>query len=366
MKVIFIVPYPTEGASTRYRVEQYMPYLRQNNIQCTISYFVSPKFYKILYKKNYFFKKLCYFLISSIRRLWDIFRAFKYDIIFIHLEAYPFGPPLIEYFWAIFWKKIIYDLDDAIYIKSTSKSNWILSYFKCPSKIHQIISLSKHIIVCNPYLKRYAQRFTAESKIDVIHTAIDTEKFVPKNNKMENKKIIIGWIGSHSTAIYLEHLRGVLQRLARKYDFLLRIIGAGTCVEISGVNVENLEWTMKNDIENFQNLDIGIYPLMENEWIKGKTGFKTIQYMSVGVPCVVSNLGSNKDIVKDGLNAFLADTEDEWIKKLSLLIENRQLRREIGKAGRQTVEEKYSVKVNVQKYLQIIQKVYNERYNKTG
>ena len=206
MKVIFIVPYPTEGASTRYRVEQFIPYLRQKGIICTVRPFVSSRFYKILYKKNHYIKKIFHFLICSAKRFLDVFRALGYDIIFIHLEAFPFGPPIIEYFWAIFGKKIIFDLDDAIYLKNASAANQVFGFLKCPFKIPQIIKLSKHVIVCNSYLKTYAQQFIDKRRINTIHTSIDTEKFVPRGNNVVNKEIIIGWIGSHSTSVYLDQL----------------------------------------------------------------------------------------------------------------------------------------------------------------
>ena len=117
---------------------------------------------------------------------------------------------------------------------------------------------------------------------------------------------------------------------------------------------------MEDDIKQFQSLDIGVYPLPENEWTFGKTGFKTIQYMSVGIPCVVSSVGTNIDIVKHSINGFLAKTEDEWVEDLSILIENADLRKKIGLAGRRTVEEKFSLKVNAPKYLEILKKVYND------
>lgn len=356
MKVIFIVPYPTEGPSTRYRVEQFMPYLEKNQINCRIRPFVSRRFYKILYKKGHLEKKIFYLFISTIRRLLDMFIALKYDIIFIHLETFPFGPPFIEYFWWMLGKTIIYDLDDAIYMKNKSIANKAFRFLKCSFKIPHIIKLSRRVIVCNRYLKTYTQQFIDESKIDVIHTAIDTKKFDVKKNQ-KNKRLIIGWIGSHSTAVYLNQIKRALQGLAGKYDFLLKVVGAGTNIEIPGVKIENIKWTLENDVENFQTLNIGIYPLPENEWIKGKTGFKTIQYMAVGVPCVVSSLGSNRDIVEDGKNGFLASNDKEWIEKLSSLIEDSYLREKIGLAGRKTAEEKFSVEANAPKYLEIFRKV---------
>lgn len=155
-------------------------------------------------------------------------------------------------------------------MRNSSSANRIFSFLKCPSKIPKIIRLSECVIACNSYLKNYARQFIDENKIFVIHTSINTERFVPSCDKPNNKKIVIGWIGSHSTAIYLGQIKSVFTELAKKHDFILRIIGAGAKIEIPKVNIENVEWNLDNDVQNFQNLDIGIYPLIENEWIKGK------------------------------------------------------------------------------------------------
>ncbi|MFA4991914.1 MAG: glycosyltransferase, partial [Candidatus Omnitrophota bacterium] len=128
-------------------------------------------------------------------------------------------------------------------------------------------------------------------------------------------------------------------------------------MKIPGADVINKPWELSNEVDDFRSIDIGVYPLPDNEWTRGKTGFKTIQYMSVGIPCVVSNTGANKNIVRDGINGYLADTEDEWIDRISLLIENAGLRKKIGDAGRKTVEESFSVKANVPEYMRIIRKV---------
>jgi len=357
MKVLFIEPYPTEGASSRYRVEQYVPYLENKGIKCTIRPFVSAKFYKILYKREFYLKKILYFIQSSIQRFFDIFRAVKADLIFIHLEAFPLGPPFLEYiFVKILHKKIIYDLDDAIYMGNISSANKFLKYLKCHSKIKGIIKISSHVIVCNEYLASYAEKYS--KNVSIIHTSVDTDKFKPIN-KEKKENIVIGWIGSHSTAKYLSDLRDVFLKLSAKYKFTVKIIGAGEGYDfkIPGVNVVQLDWSLKDEIAQLQSFDIGIYPLPDDEWTKGKTGFKTIQYMSVGVPCVVSNIGANIDIVEDGKNGFLCTNKKEWIDKISYLIENADTRYKIGQAGRRTVQEKYSLNVNRGKFLDVIKKV---------
>ena len=353
MKILFIQPYPTEGASARYRVEQYVPYLEKNGIKCVIRSFVSTKFYKILYKKELYFKKILYFIQSSIQRFFDIFLAIRSDLIFIHLEAFPLGPPFLEYIFAkVLHKKIIYDLDDAIYIGSTSSANNFLKYLKCPSKIKKIIKISSHVIACNEYLANYAEKYN--NNVTVIHTSVDTDKFKPINRE-KKENIVIGWIGSHSTAKYLSELKDVFFELSAKYKFTIKVIGAGEgCdFEILGVNVVQLDWSLKDEIAHFQSFDIGVYPLPEDEWTKGKTGFKTIQYMSIGIPCVVSDVGANRDIIKDGINGYLARTKEEWIEKISKLIDDAGLREKIGFAGRKTAEERYSLKINIPKFISI-------------
>ncbi len=131
-----------------------------------------------------------------------------------------------------------------------------------------------------------------------------------------------------------------------------------------GIKVINEKLTLEKDVENFQSLDIGVYPLPDNEWAMAKTPFKTIQYMSVGVPTVASNVGGNREIIQDGVNGFLASSEEEWIEKLSLLIEKPELRQRLGIAGRKIVEEKYSLKVNAPKFIEVLNKVYDKKYRK--
>jgi len=365
MKVLFISPYPREGPSYRYRVEQYFEYLEKNGIKYLSRPFMFRSFYKIIYKPKKNFKKYVYFLLSSILRCIDFLRSFKYDIIFIHLEAYPIGPPFFEYLWTKFGKPIIYDLDDAIYLTSKESAYKIIKLIKFNKKIQTIIKLSKEMIVCNNHLKNYASNFKNENKIHIIPTSLNTDKFIPNQSNSTNKKgLVIGWIGSYSTASYLNQLKNVFKFLSSKYNFNLKIVGSNLLFQIDGVKIMNKEWSLSADLEDFQSLDIGVYPLPDNEWTKGKTGFKTIQYMAVGIPCVVSNVGRNKEIIQDGVNGFLADSEEEWIKKLSLLIENSELRKKMGVLGRKTVEERYSLKVNAPNFLDIIQRVYKEKNSK--
>lgn len=358
MKILFVEPYPTEGPSSRYRVEQYIPYLQEKGIECVVRPFVSSEFYKILYKKGYYFRKTLFFFQSCVKRLLDMLIAIRCDIVFIHLEAFPLGLPIFELVLAKIGKKVIYDLDDAIYMGITSPSNKFLKFLKYPSKVKRIIRISRQVITCNEYLADYARQFN--KNVSVIHTSVNTDKFMPKS-KGDNQRITIGWIGSHSTTLYLKELRNVFYRLSLKHKFDLKIIGAATHnIEIPSINIIYKDWRLEDEIEEFQSLDIGVYPLPDNKWTAGKTGFKTIQYMSVGIPSVVSDAGPNRVIVEDGVSGYLAKTEDEWIEKLSKLIADSELRKRIGFAGRETAVAKFSLQVNAPRLFDIIQKVYSE------
>ncbi len=360
MRILFLEPYPTQGPSSRYRVEQYVPYLRAMGIECLVSPFVSPPFYAILYKKGMYARKCAYFCAGAARRVIDLFRAVACDAVFIHLEAFPLGPPFIEWLLSAMGKKIIYDLDDAIYLGAASQNNNFLKRLKCPWKIPVIISMSRHVITCNEHLAQYSLKFN--KNVTIIHTSVDTDRFKP-SGRASPGSLTIGWIGSHSTAKYLESLKDVFAQLhSRGLAFRVKVIGASRKVfEIPGVEIIYKDWSLEDEISEFQSLDIGVYPLPDDEWTAGKTGFKTIQYMSVAVPCVASDAGPNRVIIEEGVNGFLAKDAAEWVGKLSALINDAGLRERIGRKGRESVLEKYSLQVNAPKILSIIRSAAEER-----
>jgi len=350
MKILFIVPYSTEGASNRFRVEQYLPYLDKEGIEYDIRPFVSSRFYKILYSKKQRAKKIIYFIQSFFNRILDVIRLRRYDLVFIHREACPFGPPIFE--WLIYKSKksVIYDFDDAIFLQNYNIANRFYRVLKFPSKTKEIIKMASMVIVPNVFLKEYTGKFNEH--VYIIPTPIDTDKF--KIAAKSPNKLVIGWVGSFTTASYLKVVFNAMQQLSKKYDFVLKVFGAGEIISIPGVKIENHDWHLKEEVEYFQSIDIGIYPLIDTLWARGKAGFKAIQYMAVGVPVVASSVGMVKDFIEDGVNGYLVKTEEEWVEKISKLIEDSNLRRSIGLAGRKTVEEKYSLKLNAFKFLEVI------------
>jgi len=353
MKILFIVPYSTEGASNRFRVEQYLPYLDKEGIEYDVRPFVSSRFYKILYSRKAIIKKIAYFILAFLGRVLDIIRLPMYDLVFIHRESCPFGPPIFEWLICKFKKAIIYDFDDAVFLENYNLANKFYRFFKFPSKTKDIIRMSAVVIVPNLFLKEYVSKFN--KNVHILPTPIDSDKF--KITKRASDKVVIGWIGSFTTAPYLKLIFNVMQELSKKYKFTLKICGAAGPINIPGVEIENHDWCLEEEVGHFQSIDIGIYPLADTLWERGKAGFKAIQYMSVGVSVVASSIGMNKEIIQNGVNGFLVSSDEEWVEKISRLIDDPALREKIGFAGRKTVEGKYSVKINAPKYLEIIKKV---------
>ena len=355
MKILCIVPYPTEGASNRYRVEQYLPYLEGENIHACVRPFVSKQFFRILYEKGRWVEKGIYFAVSLLKRVGDLYRALGSDVVFIHREACPVGPPLFEGCFWLMRKPIIFDFDDAIFLPDSSLLGPAWRFLKCSWKVQYIIRMSTAVIVANRYLENYVRQY--HRRVTVVPTVVDTEQFQVKQHHNENGSPVIGWIGTASTAGYLEKVFPVLEELSKRYRFILRVVGSSKKVALSGVPVENCRWSLEEDGSFYRNMDIGIYPLPDNPWARGKAAFKAIQYMAAGVPVVASPVGMNAEVIQDGVNGFLASTEGEWLQKLSLLVEQPDLRKKLGQAGRKTVEERYAFEVHKKRFLEILKRV---------
>lgn len=354
MRVLFWVPYPTEGASNRYRIEQYLPYLDMEGIKYSLHPFWSISAYKILYKKGHYIRKCYYFVLGTISRVIDFVEITRYDVVFIHREAYPVGGAILETLISILNKTIVFDFDDAIFLPASSSYNIFIEKFKNPNKVRSIVKMSAHVIAGNNYLKDFARRYN--KSVSVIPTSIDTDKYKPFA-KEESEVVTIAWIGSATTIGFLNILGNVFRCLSEKYANLqFKIIGG--IFTVHGLsNIVSKEWDLSEEINDLQSFDIGIMPMPDNEWSWGKCGFKLILYMSIGIPCVCFSSGVNREIITDGVNGFLVNTEEQWIEKLSLLITRPDLRKRMGLSGRKIAEERYSVRANALKFLEVLRNI---------
>jgi glycosyltransferase involved in cell wall biosynthesis len=354
LRFLFITPHPIEGSSSRFRVYHYLSHLRELRAYCQVRPFMSPRFYKIAYQSGKLHLKLILFIIDTVNRFWDLIKSTKYDIIVIHREAFPFGPPIFEILASkIFKRPVIYDFDDSIFLPQTSKANRAISFLKYPKKVSQIIKLSQQVIVGNDFLKEYAVGFN--NNITVIPTPLDTEKYKSFISPEKNG-VVIGWIGSHSTAEYLLELKDVFQKLKKENSsIIIRLIGAEKYEEqLPGTDCRT--WKLEEEINELNSFDIGLMPMPDNHWTKGKCAFKLLLYMSLGIPAICSPVGMNKEVIQEGENGFFASSTEEWFEKIQLLIKNPGLRKKIGLKGRKTVEEKYSVNLWAPVFVEVLEK----------
>jgi len=355
MKVLIVCLHaPDRVPGQRFRFEQYLDYLRQNEVECTYSNLLEEKDYKHFYGKGRYFQKLGIVIKGFFKRRRELKSIRRYDLVFIQREAFMLGTCYFEKQYAK-KSKIIFDYDDAIWLDLVSGHNRRFRFLKNPDKTKNIITLSRLVFAGNPYLADYAKQFNPA--VVIVPTTIDTATYHPAYNS-NKEKVCIGWSGSFSTIAHFETCLDALRVIRKKYadKVYFKVIGDGKYVN-QELGIRGLDWKKESEVKDLQEIDIGIMPLPDDEWSKGKCGLKGLQYMALAIPTIMSPVGVNGDIIKDGVNGFLAASTEEWVDKLSQLIESAPLRTSMGEKGRQTVLFKYSVEANKHLYLQYFRQI---------
>jgi glycosyltransferase involved in cell wall biosynthesis len=355
---------PNRSPSQRFRFEQYLGYLEQNGYEFDFSYLLDQQSDKIYYKPGQYGKKLMIVMRSITRRLRELMKARRYDLVFVQREAFMLGTPFFER--AIAGKvPMIFDFDDSIWLQTVSESNKKLAFLKDASKTARIIEKAALVFAGNEFLADYARQFN--NNVVIVPTTIDTDVYKPVPDVKDKQHVCIGWSGSFSTIEHFETalpaLRLVKERFGGRVSF--KIIGDGNyyCKDL---DAQGLPWIADTEVRDLSTFDIGIMPLPDTEWAKGKCGLKGLQYMALGIPTLMSPVGVNTEIIQHGENGFLPRTEDEWIACLSELIESEELRRRIGDAGKATLEAGYATKAWDARYLQYFDEVCARRQATTA
>lgn len=341
-RILYIAPHrPGRSPGQRFRFEQFLPFLELNGFEITYSYIVNEWDDRIFYQQGKYLQKIFIGLKAFIIRMRDVMRANKYDIVFVYREAHFIGTTFFEKLLAKGKAKMIFDFDDAIWLNDTSDANSNLKWLKKPEKTGKIIELCDHVIVGNNFLAGYARQFS--SNVQIIPTVINTELYQSKKERTTNA-INIGWTGSTTTIKHFELAIPFLKEIKNKYGSKIRIkLIVDAPYSNQELDVEHIPWDKSREVEDLDSIDIGIMPLPDNDWSRGKCGFKGIQYMGLGKPAIMSPVGVNTEIIQDGVNGFLASTNSEWVEKLTKLIESEELRFKMGKLARETIEQRYSL-----------------------
>jgi glycosyltransferase involved in cell wall biosynthesis len=362
MRLLAIVPsiYDTSPGQ-RYRIEQWEPLLRKSGVEITYAPFESDELHALLYKSGNIGRKLSLVAEGIFRRISTLKSVKDYDVVYVFREAALLGPAFFERWIYRSGVPMVFDFDDAVFVSYRSPTNGYLSYLKFASKVKSICRMSAHVMAGNPYLAEYAR--AVNENVTVVPTTIDTDKYTVRN-KADQSAIptigpTIGWTGSFSTVQHLDTLRPALQKLAQQAKFRLRVIGTPT-YKLEGLDVEAMPWRAATELRDLEAIDIGVMPLPDDAWSKGKCGLKALQFMALGIPTVCSPVGVNTDIIQDGENGFLASSEEEWVEKLGQLLNSRELRERLGNAGRQTVEQNYSATVQAPRVFELLRSVVRE------
>jgi glycosyltransferase involved in cell wall biosynthesis len=360
LRLLALSPVPLEGAGCRFRVAQYIPALEAAGVSVTIAPFFDRSFFDLVYRPGRYMEKLGAFIRQSLERVRLLLARDRFDVFFVYREAYPFGPPWFESTLMKSGRPVIYDFDDAIFLSNASEANRFASALKYPQKIPSLVARSSLVLAGNDYLANYARAYNPA--VRVLPTCVDTNVFVPRTTpRSSNDPLVVGWIGTPTTAAYMKTMAPVLGRLAARHDFLLRVSGSGAPLDFHRVRTINERWSLENEVTLFNECDVGVYPLADDEWAKGKCGFKAIQFMACGVPVVAAAVGVNTQIIQDGVNGFLASSEDEWEAKLSRLLADPDLRARIGAAGRRTIEERYSLAVHAPRLVSMVRELVDRQ-----
>ncbi|WP_291103363.1 MULTISPECIES: glycosyltransferase family 4 protein [unclassified Flavobacterium] len=344
MKILFLTKYNSDGASSRYRTYNYKPYFDKKEIQYYFKPLLDSDYVLDLYNKKKI-KTLIQSVFSVLRRIvFLLFNSKQYNLIIIEKELFPNLPYFIESF---FLKSKLYALDFDDYIATQYKENKNKRFF-LKNKIDKLVSGAKFVTVGNHW---YFEEFKSNNLI-FLPTVINLEDYPNVKQNYLTKVVTIVWIGSPTTVKYLQIVVPALQCLAKKYAIKLKVIGAAIAIE--GVDVEIVDWSAQTEAKELLSSDIGIMPLRDTLWEKGKCGFKLIQYMACGLPVVASRTPANEEIVKNGVNGLIVYNENDWYTKLEELILNESLRERFGKSGRNRIESDYSYQVWGNRYVNMI------------
>jgi len=348
------------------RVWQYLPAFHKLGVQTTVLPFVSGRYFRRHYQAGASAGKVARLLGFQLRRGADALRARHYDVVVVQREAAVFGPPVFERFIARrLARPLVFDFDDAI-SRVSPKYGWkapIVGLFKCPGKTANLLELARAVVAGNRELETYAAQFNRD--VTLIPTVVDHERTKPRPEIEANfadRPLVLGWMGTHSTRPYIEGLLPVLRELDDRLKasggpkIVVRVIGAGRPLHDAQLAIENREWRLKDELEELRNFDIGLYPLPDDDWARGKSGFKAVQNMAVAVPTVASPVGATADILTPGVTGFLPRTNQEWIDRLEQLALDRNLRREMGRAGRRQVEDWYCVEKQAPRWREVLER----------
>jgi glycosyltransferase involved in cell wall biosynthesis len=338
LRVLALPRYGRAGASSRYRFLQYLPGLRQAGVDVTVSRLLSDDYVEALYsRRRYGWPSI---LGGYLRRLRELLSGRRFDLLWIEGELFPWAPAIAERLLASAGTPYVVDYDDAIFHRYDQHASRIVRGLLA-RKIDVVMRRARLVVAGSDYL---AQRAVAAgaSRVERLPTVVDHERYLTPERVRRHGAFALGWIGSPSTQHYLETIREPLAQLTRA-GVCIVVIGAHPSFRIEGVDLTLVPWTAETELQELGSLDVGMMPLIDDPWSRGKCGFKLIQYMASGLPVVASPVGENCRIVQEGVTGYLCSTPQQWVDAVLRLRQDGALRERMAMEGRRRVELEFSV-----------------------
>lgn len=352
LRVLFLTRYPVDGASSRYRVHQYIPHLEQMGVSCTVQSFMDPQMYRLSFTVGGVPRKLWATGKAVLRRVAAVARHREYDVVYMQRELLPFGPPWLERWMQRRGTKLCFDYDDALFIKKPSRFNPLATLFRAPGKVLELFGLVDRVVAGNDWLRDQAAQHGADAV--TLEVAEDVSRMPAPGSRVGGGPMTIGWLGSTSTVKYLHLIAPALREIAGRYpDVRFELMGGGD-FHMDGVDWHHQPWSLEGEVEALGRFDIGLMPLPMEEWARGKSGGKARTYMAAGVVPVCAAIGYNLELIEHGRTGFLCSSHEEWVAALELLIRESTLRKQVAVAARAEVEQRFDPRGQAEKLRDVL------------
>ncbi len=363
MRVLVVTLFTATSGSSRVMAFQFLPLLRELGIESDVITIYPDEFFNVqggIVPASKLAKawNFGYYLVRGMaQRLKAIIAAGKYDAVFVQRDPFP---KLLFKLLQRQNPRIVYEFEDAFestnpFLKERGLLHRVLLHWQS-SLYRNMVAKSRHVIASNPLCADEAR--PVNPNITVLCEPIDLTRYRQLPDKQPSSQLVVGWIGSPSTTSFLHFALEPLQRLCAKYpNLVLRVVGAGDHLDMPEVSVEKRTWSKETEVAELRSFDIGIMPLNPDPFYRAHLGHKMIQYMAVGIPVVASHTDINATVVEDGVNGYLVRNDDEWVERISQLLDDAEQRRRLGENGRQLVERRFALEKQAQALAGVLRSV---------
>jgi len=353
VRAVAFVPYPLGTApSQRFRLEQWEGRMLARGISLEFRVFVPPSLLGLLYQPGKTLAKASGLAKALLVQRRQLPAAGSFDLAVVHRTMCLVGPPFFERRLARL-VPFIYDFDDAIHLVHASNVNRTFAGLKFPGKTAEICRLARAVTVGNEYLAAYARQYNPD--VTIVPSSVDTAIYTPGPPRTPHPTPVVGWMGSSTSQALLEEFAPLLARIPAA-GLTLRLVSDRRPVSFP-FPFEWKAWSIESEVDDLRDFDLGIMPLPDTEWARGKCAMKILQYMGVGIPSIGSALGGNLEVLRDGENGLLATSSDDWMEKIIRIARNPELGQRLGTAGRKTVSARYSADVCADRFAEVVHRV---------